>query len=207
LWPALIGAAVSLIKLFATGAASSAGAAVGQLIVSRIGAEREQTIVAGSQPSAPRQQQTSAGQELLSLLKSDAAFRDQVRSILATNAPEALATGQQVQNQLEQAPELVQEVVSGARPVTELAFPLQLWNQMSPVPVSDAQARHLQSNTFHKICPVGEEDLGAMWDVVHYENTMFGNQKVNLPTVVLPGAPEWFEAVCERGHRWPVFAH
>jgi hypothetical protein len=206
LWPVLIGAAVSLVKLFGTSAVSSAGAAAGQLIISRIGAERQQTIVAGSQPSASRQQQVSASQELLTLLKNDAGFRDQVRSILATNAPEALATGQQVEKHLEQAPELVQEVVSGARPVTDLAFPLQLWSEMSPVPVSDAQARFLQSDTFHRVCPVGGEDLGMGTDV-HYENTAFGNQKVNLPTSILPGAPEWFVAVCKRGHRWPVFAH
>jgi hypothetical protein len=38
---------------------------------------------------------------------------------------------------------------------------------MLPAPVSEPQARYLRSNTFHKIRPIGGEDLGYMWDVVH----------------------------------------
>ena len=206
-WSALIALGVSLVKLFATSAASSAGAAAGQLIISRIGAEKHEAVVAASQPTASRQQQVSASQELLSLLRNDASFRDQVRSILETQAPDALAVGQHVEKELEQAPAVVQEVVSGAKPLTELAFPLHLWSMFSSTPLSDPQTRFLESNTFHQVCPVGGEDLGYDWDVVHYESTSFGmTQKVRLPTVVLPGPPESFTAVCKNGHRWQVFA-
>lgn len=203
-WAPLIAAAVGLVKVFATAAASSAGTAAGQLIVARIGEDRKQNIVAGSQPNAPRPTQISASQELLTLLRNDAAFRDQVRSILAADAPEALATGEQVQKQLEESPALAEEIVSGVRPITDFMDPLYLWNLSSDVPVSEAHARYLRSPVFHHICPIGGEDLGAMWDVVHYENTMFGS-RVKLPSVVLPGAPEQFVAVCKNGHRWPVF--
>jgi hypothetical protein len=57
---------------------------------------------------------------LLALLKNDPQFREEVRQVLARDEPAVLAAGEQVQRQLEQAPEAVtQEFVTGARPVTD----------------------------------------------------------------------------------------
>jgi hypothetical protein len=207
-WSALIGIAVSLVKLFATSAASSAGAAAGQLIVSRIGAEKHETVVAASQPTASRQQQLSASQELLTLLRNDPSFREEVQSILSTEARDALALGRHVEKELEQAPAVVEQVVSGAKPVTELAFPLGLWSVFSMPALSPAQTQFLQSNTFHQTCPVGGEDLGFDSDAVRYEVTSFGTtQRVRLPTVLLHFPPESYSAICKNSHRWSVFAH
>ena len=209
MWPFLIGLAVSVVKTFATSAASAAGTKVGELMFTRVGANAQQVVVAGSQAGASREQQLSATQQLLAALKTDAAFRDEVRSILATHAPEALATGEQVQKQLEVAPQLAEEVVAGARPVTDFLDEVYLWNQMGP-PVSPDQAFFLRSPLFHRLCPIGREDLGfapETMGAVDYENNFLGDtQKVRLPTGLLPGPPGGFSAVCTHGHRWPVFA-
>ncbi len=204
MWAFLIGLAVSVVKTFATSAASAAGSKVGELLVSRTGVQGRQVVVDGSRSSAPREQQVAASQQLLTMLKTDAAFRREVQAVLASLAPEALAEGEQVQKLLEAAPTLVQEVVSGARPVTDFMDPLHQWTLMVGE-VSPAQAAFLRSPVFHRRCPVGGEELGAT-DAVRYEAAVLGTtQDVNLPSVLLPFSRQAYAAVCRNAHRWPVF--
>jgi hypothetical protein len=209
-WAFLIGLAVSVVKTFATSTASSAGSKLGESLFSHAGEGAREVVVAGSQPGASREQQLTATQQLLNALKTDEAFRNEVRSILETHAPETLAEGEQVQKHLEQNPAVVQEVVTGVKPVTDFTDPLYLWSLMGLPSVSTQQAAFLRSPSFHRVCPVGREDLGLGPEVmgaVHYEHNVFGTPtKVNLPTMPLPGAPGEFVAVCKSGHRWPVFA-
>jgi hypothetical protein len=208
-WAALIGFAVSLFKTFMDSAASSAGGAagkkIGEAMVRRVGEAPAQTIIAAAQPQASRVQKISASQELLNALKTNGAFRDEVRAILAKDYPEALQVGNEVQRHLESAPAEVQEVKRGAKPVTDFLDPLYLWTGMDSTPLSVEQAAFLRSPTFHRVCPVNHEDLG--WDGVRYY-WMFGTRpvEINLPTTPLPDAIHNATAVCKDGHRWPVYA-
>ena len=115
MWPALIGLAVSVFKTFATSAASNAGSAVGtragEAVFRHVGEAPAQTVIAAAQPQASREQRISASQELLAALKTNEAFRDEVRAILAQDDPGALQVGDDVQRHLESAPAEVQEVV------------------------------------------------------------------------------------------------
>ena len=210
MWPALIGLAVSLFKTFATSAASSAGSAVGtragEAVFRHVGEAPAQTVIAAAQPQASREQRISASQELLAALKTNEAFRDEVRAILAQDDPGALQVGDDVQRHLESAPAEVQEVVSGAKPVTDYMDPLWTWTVMDSTPLSDAQAAFLRSPTFHQVCPVGGEDLGFDPGVRYLWDAFGTAQEVNLPTIVLPAPHDAIFAVCNNGHRWPVFA-
>lgn len=208
MWAFLIGLAVSVAKTFATSAASSAGTKLGEAIFSNLGEERKQVVVAGSQPSATREQQISASRQLLSALNSNVKFRDECRAILANHAPSALAEGEQVQKQLDAAPAITEQVVSGIKPVTDFYMdPAYIWSQMSSVPISRLQTAFLRSPSFHRICPIGGEDLGfgpEVMGAIEYVDTRFSN-KVKLPTSILPGSSSDFVARCKNGHSWPVF--
>jgi hypothetical protein len=134
MWPALIGLAVSLFKTFATSAASSGGSVFGtkaaEAVFQHIGQAPAQTVIAAALPQATREQKISASQELLAALKTNEAFRNEVRAILAQDDPGALEVGAAVQRHLESAPAEVQEVASGAKPVTDYMDPLWPWTMM-----------------------------------------------------------------------------
>lgn len=202
-WAALIGFAVSvlksLFKTFTDSAASSAGGAagtkIGEAMVRHVGEAPVQTIIAAAQPQASRVQKISASQELLNALKTNGAFRDELRAILAKDDPEALQVGNEVQRHLESAPAEVQEVMSGAKPVTDFLDPLYLWTGMDSTPLSVEQAAFLRSPTFHRVCPVNHEELG--WDPGVRYYWMFGTRpvEINLPTTLLPAPHNLFFAV------------
>jgi hypothetical protein len=118
----------------------------------------------------------------------------------------ALQVGNDVERHLESAPAEVQEVVSGAKPVTDFLDPLWVWTVSDSTPLSADQTAFLRSPTFHRLCPVGHEDLGLDTGVRYHWDAFGEPQEINLPTVVLPAPQNAFYAMCKNGHRWPIYA-
>jgi len=205
MWAFLIGLAAAVVKTFATAAASAAGAKLGESLISHAGAQAQQSVVTGSQSSATPEARISASRQLLDTLKADAAFRDEVREILAEYAPAQLAEGETISAHLGAHPRLVDDVVSGSRSVTDFG-PLSFWKYAAPL--SGQQIEFVTSPTFHKVCPANGEGL-SMGEDVTYEARVFNTvQSVSAPTgSLLPFPPQSYHARCVNGHSWPVFAH